>query len=292
MHLDEFQRLALGTDQAPPGHDNDVLLPMLGVAGEIGTLLVEHKKFLRDGEAYRLYPARVAEELGDILWYVSNLASKFGLSLDDVARDNLAKVADRFGRPDPGAAAAFDDDFPDHERLPVREEFTFAYATVSGREKLVVRTSTGHPLGDPLTDNAHVEDAYRFHDVFHLTFATLLGWSPVTRRNLSRKRRSSPQMDEIEDGGRAIVIEEAIVAYMFEHARHHDFFATVSSIDFSRLKTIKSLTEGLEVSVRSTGQWEHALLEGFRLWRLLRDADGGTVRCDRELRVVTFVSTR
>jgi hypothetical protein len=52
-------------------------------------------------------------------------------------------------------------------------------------------------------------------DVFHLAYAAVLGWSPVTRKLLDRKRRSNPQVDLAEDGGRAIVIEEGIAAMAF-----------------------------------------------------------------------------
>jgi len=43
---------------------------LLGLAGEAGTLLSEYKKHLRDGDAHQLHKERVAEELGDLLWYL------------------------------------------------------------------------------------------------------------------------------------------------------------------------------------------------------------------------------
>ena len=45
--------------------------------------------------------------------------------------------------------------------------------------------------------NAYVADGYRFHDVFHLACAAVLCWSPVTRRNLGRKRRTDPLIGEV-----------------------------------------------------------------------------------------------
>lgn len=289
MRLDEYQRLAQRTDQAPKGRHDDVLIPLLGVAGEIGTLLAEHKKYLRDGPAYELYPARLAEELGDILWYVANLATKFDLSLAQIATDNLAKTTDRFGPSKASDGRFFDADFPEAERLPRHLLVTFEDREVDGVRQAVARTDHGQPLGDPLTDNAHVPDGYRFHDVFHLAYAAHLGWSPVTRRNLACKRRSDPRIDEVEDGGRAIVTEEAIAAFMFDYAAGHGFFESVDSVDFANLKTIKSLTDGFEVRVRTAREWETAILAGFVVWRRLRDGDGGTIRVDLDRREIAYV---
>lgn len=50
---------------------------MLGLAGETGELLNEYKKHLRDGEAHVLFKDRVAEELGDLLWYIAKRCFKF-----------------------------------------------------------------------------------------------------------------------------------------------------------------------------------------------------------------------
>ena len=69
---------------------------MLGLAGETGQLLSEYKKHLRDGEAHRLFMDRVGEELGDLLWYIANVASKFDLDLGQIAQQNLDKVHARF----------------------------------------------------------------------------------------------------------------------------------------------------------------------------------------------------
>jgi hypothetical protein len=54
-----------------------------------------------------------------------------------------------------------------------------------------------------MADNAYERAGYRFHDVFHLAFAAVLGWSPITRALLKRKRKSSPEVDEVEDRGRS-----------------------------------------------------------------------------------------
>src|SRR4051812_36306664 len=96
MKLSEYQNAAQRSDLTPSvdGTSDEIsrLIPMLGLAGEAGQLLSEYKKLLRDGPGHAHFRARVAEELGDILWYVANLARKFDLDLDEIARQNLEKV--------------------------------------------------------------------------------------------------------------------------------------------------------------------------------------------------------
>ena len=87
MNFDEYQRRASITDQNPkpaadpqggaPAPQRHEVIPLLGLVGEVGGLLTEYKKLLRDGATHRKFRDEVAEELGDILWYVSNVASKF-----------------------------------------------------------------------------------------------------------------------------------------------------------------------------------------------------------------------
>jgi hypothetical protein len=151
---------------------------------------------------------------------------------------------------------------------------------------------------DPLQDNSHDPDGYRFHDVFHLAHAAKLGWSPVLRGKLlkrknqehpDKKRRSDPDVDEVEDGGRAIVIDEAVVAYVWEYARRHKFLAGVKTVDYRVLKTIKDLTGGLEVAVRSGHQWEEAILSGYVVWRQINERRQGVIEVNLAARTIELV---
>jgi hypothetical protein len=143
-------------------------------------------------------------------------------------------------------------------------------------------------LGDPLTDNSHVDDGYRFHDVFHLAYAAVLGWSPVTRKLMGRKRKSNPEVAEAEDGGRAIVCEEGIALTAFAYATSHNYLDGVTRLDFPFLNAIKDITALYEVGVRTAADWEQAILSGFAVWRALRDNNGGTVILDATSRSLTF----
>ena len=130
----------------------------------------------------------------------------------------------------------------------------------------------GARLGDRLSDNHYVDDGYRFHDVFHFSNAAVLGWSPITRWMLKRKRKSDPRTDEVEDGGRAIAIEEGISAMVFNYAEQHNFLANNQWVSTDLLRTIKGMTSHLEVSRCTIGDWERAIHAGFDAWRLLNGA--------------------
>ena len=100
MDLNDYQTQAQETDRVRSAEGTalvDLIVPLLGLAGETGELLSEYKKHLRDGEAHVLFKDRVAEELGDLLWYIANVASKFDLALGDIAEANLKKTRDRWG---------------------------------------------------------------------------------------------------------------------------------------------------------------------------------------------------
>ena len=169
MDLSEYQRIAAQTDQRPaepdPQDDDAVVIPLLGLVGEVGTLQAQYKKYLRDGDAYRLFPRHMSEELGDILWYVANLATKFDLSLSDIARDNLAKTADRWPSSPRPSTRLLDDKSPRDEQLPRDFRIEFGPVIAPTRpETMVQATWQGEPFGDPLGDNAYQEDWYRYHD--------------------------------------------------------------------------------------------------------------------------------
>ncbi|MCY4107974.1 MAG: nucleoside triphosphate pyrophosphohydrolase family protein [Chloroflexi bacterium] len=291
MEFDRYQKEAGRTDRVPPAESADdrvpLMVPMLGLAGETGQLLSEYKKYLRDGEAHGLFEERVSEELGDLLWYIASVATKFDLSLNEIAIGNLLKVKSRWAssRTEP---LCFDATLPEGERLPRR--FEVELVDVEGEERHSVQVLiNGNPVGAELTDNAYGPDGYRFHDVFHFAYAAVLGWSPVTRALLRRKRRSRPLVDEVEDGGRAAVIEEGIAAVAFAYATRHNMLDGVSVLDSQLLRTVKDMTSHLEVRQCTTGEWESAILQGFRVWRAVLAARGGRIGVDLDRRQIDYL---
>jgi NTP pyrophosphatase (non-canonical NTP hydrolase) len=298
MEFDEYQNQAVATEQQLKVTDGAEVLPLLGLAGEAGELLNEYKKYLRDGSAHQRFRDQLREELGDLLWYIADSASKFNLSLSEVANANLTKTHERWGERGAdgqltlhGRPRVFDEGYPEDERLP--RLFVVEFNQHEQHCVLRVRVLVdGRQMGQQLDDNVHEEDGYRFHDVFHLACAAVLGWSPVTRRNLDRKRRSNFEVDRNEDGGRAIVTEEGVSALVFAYAEEHAGLQGVGGLDYDLLKAIKIMTAKFEVSVCTTGEWEKAILNAYAVWRQVQHHAGGRVTIDLDRRELTFSPTQ
>lgn len=292
MNLNEYQQLAALSAQPTASGVDAKTVAFLGLAGEAGELLSEYKKHLRDGEAHRLFPHRVKEELGDLLWYVGQVSSLFGLELEDVAAANLNKINSRWGNEAAQPLGlfgprSFDDGFPHEERLPQTIEARMEEVHDAGRLKMRMYID-GMKTGDDITDNAHDKDGYRYHDVFHLSYALVLGWSPVVRQLLGRKRKSNAQIDEIEDGGRAKAIEEGISAMIFAYAKEHSYLEGIGAVDRDILVMVRKMTAGLEVGERTMKEWESAIVQGFSVWRQMIAGGGGVLKGDYASRTLSY----
>jgi NTP pyrophosphatase (non-canonical NTP hydrolase) len=96
MLLSDYQRLSRRTATYPGAGDN-IVYPTLGLSGEAGEVAEKVKKMLRDdggvmtGERLQA----LAGELGDVLWYVAQVATEAGLDLEAVAQANLDKLLSR-----------------------------------------------------------------------------------------------------------------------------------------------------------------------------------------------------
>jgi NTP pyrophosphatase (non-canonical NTP hydrolase) len=291
MEFRQYQQAALKTLRpTPPGVD-PALVPLLGLAGEAGSVVSAYKKGLRDAPTRRLTKAELREELGDLLWYMAVVASQWELDLEDVAAANLTKITDRW-RPTSPDLIPFDEGYPPSEQLPRHAELTFALEQDGKDRTVLVLRRDGRCVGDPLTDASHIEDSYRFHDIFHLAYVAVLGWSPVMRALLGCKRRSRPEIDEAEDGGRAIAIEEGVSALVFAYAARHNYLEGVQHLDQELLDTIGSLVAHLEVSAHRSADWERAILVGYKAWRHLRDNGGGAVELNMEQQTLAIVGTK
>lgn len=383
LTLNSYQAFASATDRSGFEGERHIRFLLLGLFGEVGSLLSELKKKQRDPASYVAYAHSSLEETGDVLWYLANVGTALGLTLGTLAahphqgfalggggglgpvapvarfRDldsqqslfespasgeyverSLLKVAARVGRLVRRAneglttettdvaddlarlfsalisaandahisleAAArrnvekvlgrwpiervhtplFDDDEDEHERLP-------RHLVVTIREKKVLdvnyvfQSIHGVNVGDRLTDNSVDEDDYRFHDVFHLAFAAVLGWSPVLRALLKLKRKSNREADEQQDGARAIITEEGISNWIFSHGLRHQAFKDVDSLDFDLLRTIQQMVRGYEVEACPMWMWEEAIMQGFTAFRYLKQHRGGVVVADLLQRTLT-----
>jgi NTP pyrophosphatase (non-canonical NTP hydrolase) len=369
VYLDQYQQLAIRSDQNRSSAVDGLAFPLLGLFGEVGTLLSALKKKQRDGDSYVHYSEAVVEEFGDVLWYLSNIASRLSLRLSDIAEAiadelpdldslqsgpiadpesalfevalislggkagqllsafsagqlhesprwlnnelrevfaavteaavlagvsiqaaaelNVAKINSRW----PAQAEyvrRFDADLPTAEQLPDTIEMHVVETSVADRN-YVIQLCNGVQIGSPLTDNKITEDDYRFHDVFHLSYAAFLGWSPCLRALLQRKRKSRPELDESEDGARAILIEEGVSTFVFNHALRLNFFADIESLDYALLKAIREFVRGYEVERCALWQWENAVLQGFDVFRKLRAERRGIVTANLAEHTLRFV---
>ena len=211
----------------------------------------------------------------------------FDLRVESVARDNLSKISSRWPGDERIYPAYFDPDtkFGAHEQFPRDFEIEFVE-----RDGYVVQMLNGVFIGDRLTDNSNEADDYRFYDVFHLAYIAYLGWSPVVRGLLKRKRKSDRKIDENEDGARAMIIEEGIATWIFNHAKQFEFYNGVKAgkLDYGLLKQIQSMVDGYEVARCKLWQWELAILKGFEVFRLLTIHRGGVVKVDMANHELSF----
>ena len=368
LGLDEYQRFAVRTNEVRSKDSDALNFLLLGLYGEVGSLLSEIKKKQRDENAYFAFAASAREEFGDVLWYFANIAQLARLKLstiahrakwnggsrkkpktffdlraggwmfagptasplaerhllrlagavgglieragagavdrndlyralaeifaallfaargakinpEDAAVFNIEKTFSRFPVSDEWGAP-FDKNCDPDERFPAKLTLTFKEKRGKGKGVYVIQEWRGVHIGDRLTDNSAFQDGYRFHDIFHLSYATYLGWSPVLRALLKLKRKSNPETDEQQDGARAVITEEGISNWIFAHGARHKNFKGVQRLDFALLKTIREMVKGYEVESRPLWIWERAILAGFDMFRLLMANRGGTVTAD------------
>lgn len=255
--------------------------------------------FLRFGAAVGNVLAAVgtgaAEPSADLPSYLQRVwsllaavARETGVDLRHAAENNSKKTANRWPT-QRVYVGPFDDGCLEDEQLPRRLEIEFRERSV-GKKKTVVLRCNGINFGDRVTDNIADADSYRYHDVFHFAHAVHLGWSPVVRALLRCKRKSSPEVDEAQDGARAAILEEAVAAIVFSRAKQLQFFAGMDHVDFDLLKTVSEFVQGYEVERVPYWQWEIAILDGYRVFRELCSHAGGRLTLDLSRRQLTFAA--
>ena len=182
---------------------------------------------------------------------------------------------------------SFDSVFLESERLP--KSFVVDFTEVSDGYREHVKVSIdGTQVGDTVDDNSYKNDFYRYHDVFHYTFSTMLDWSPCTRAMLGRKRKSVSVIDEYEDGARATITEEAISLILFSEAKRTNFFEN-KKVSKTVLGIIKQMTEPFEVRTKTELEWENAILKGYYLFNELVKNRGGKIEFNSEDRKAVYL---
>lgn len=363
--LQQYERDVVGTDRFSA---EDITPILLGLYGEVGSILAASKKYRREKSAYPTYTNLFEEEFGDAFWYFAALCRRLNVRLTDlfdqissdvgievisvsdqvypaaprmitpsqveqldsvlidlgyitaqllkiqkggfevqgkllnfarlyheaiqltglsfaiVLRSNLTKTVGRFSISSASALPDFDASFPEEEQLPRKFKIHISQRK-SGQSYL---RWNGVFIGAPLTDNIKDADGYRFHDVFHMANAAVLHWSPTFRDLINQKRKSDPIYDETQDGGRAIVVEEGLTAWLFSYSKGLNYFEGHDSVSFDALKTIQKFVHGYEVERCPLKLWEVAILQGYSVFRQVRKNNGGIVIGDRDKREISY----
>jgi len=257
---------------------SDPLPGALGLGETVGAFL--GALGVADGVATRDHLKRI--------WHALCEASEVAnISLRHAAVSNLRKVGSRW--PERREYVDFFDvACPEEEQLPRQLTVEFRQRIIGARRVVVIRCN-GLNVGNRLTDNIERPDTYRFHDVFHFAYAVYLGWSPVIRALLNCKRKSTPDVDENQDGARARVIEEGVSATVFARSKRMEFYEGVEQVDYDLLKTIQEFVTGFEVERVPLWQWEEAILTGHSVFRMLTMEDGGHVGVDLPRRELVYL---
>lgn len=299
MDFQEYVDRASATDNL--GSDEEAIrIGLFGIAGEAGSVVSEAKKWFRDGGPLPGLRDRVGEELGDLLWYIALLARRLDIDLAAVAQENIDKTDSLWSTSLP-PVPQYDDHPHERQKLLRRMRVRFEedrsgqipVVRMVPEEQLAERITLERErkgtvqLGDVLNDNADVDDGYRYHDIIHLAHATVLGWSPVLRALMGAKRKDVGDLDRVQDGARAIAIEEGLAAFVFNYMEPFDF--APDAIGWDLFKHVRRTVRGLEVASQPVAAWRSAYAQAFEIFPRLRDDRGGVVECDldaRELRLV------
>ena len=275
MNFLEFQQRIVSSEINTPMKFEDTILSL---GEEIGKLLETFKK--RHMELF-------TSQIGQMLLLLAKAANEVGANLNEIAKLNILKNKNRWPGDTKKYTPPFDNEFFPEERFPRNLEMKFTQYT-RGEKLFVIQSCNGIHVGAALTDNKVEPDGYRFHDVFHISYAVHLGGSPVLRALLKEKRKSDPSTDTNEDGARAIITEEAVSAWIFSKAVKHNYYKNQDSVEYSLLKWIREFVVGYEVERCPLWQWEVAILEGFKVFRLLKENNGGIVHADLLNRTLSF----
>jgi NTP pyrophosphatase (non-canonical NTP hydrolase) len=97
MNFIEYQKLAHSTSLNTSINGDKIAYDVIGLVNESGELAGKVKKLYRDknGQIDILVVDDIVKELGDILWYLSEIATHLEIPLDVIARKNIEKVLDR-----------------------------------------------------------------------------------------------------------------------------------------------------------------------------------------------------
>lgn len=119
MNLNQYQQAAARTRNKKMTVRGHLSNDGLGLSGEAGEVAGTIKKILHHGHFYSI--EKLAEELGDVLWYVADLCTTAGVSLESVALGNIAKLEQRYPDGFSAEASRNRDDGSERVNGPIEE---------------------------------------------------------------------------------------------------------------------------------------------------------------------------
>lgn len=252
------------------------------LAGAVGDLLND---FRQGGFASNR--DKLSAHLVEIFAAIVAAADAADISLGEAARENLYKIFNRWPM-DFNYPPLTDSHLKVFEKLPEKLDIYISEEEIDGRLFVLQRCNDIY-IGDRLTDNKEERDDYRFHDVFHLAFAVHLGWSPVLRALLHLKRKSDPNIDENQDGARAILIEEGVATFIFGRGMKAGWDQKdITNVDYDLLKYIAEFVRGYEPERCCMWQWERAIVNAFKVFGELKKHRKGRVVANLREHTLTF----
>ena len=94
MTVNEYQELAMTTLNKDLTEDQILLNGVMGLCGESGEVIDLVKKWFAHG--HELDKEKLVKELGDVAWYIAEIATALGVTLDEVCTKNIAKLKKRY----------------------------------------------------------------------------------------------------------------------------------------------------------------------------------------------------
>lgn len=302
--LDNFQRAAFGTRRTEGDDLRDVCVAVLQqlTAQLVRCYMPESEKDRINTEVKEKSDKNILIETA---WHLTALATLNDLKLSEIL-DHLKAKTDFRG--ELSETVVRDKNFRKQERFPEVFEIAFVpnLEDQSVSEMFWLREDGYHlKLGASLQDNHRDGDGYRYHDAIHVAFAVHLGWSPNLRKFMNLKRRSNKEIDDIEDGGRAAILEEMIILQVHTYASKLKSYINEAKgkpssqqfakspfddpnvLTFEFIRNLHQLSKGYEVFHSKEADWRKAICDGYGMYIRLQEA-GGVLKANMRERTLTY----
>lgn len=123
-----------------------------------------------------------------------------------------------------------------------------------------------------------IDDGFKYHDIFHFTFYSMLGWSPVSKGIFGF---DDPSL-VYEEGYRSQILEEAVIAFIIQE------YTTNSKIVPSDelLNEIEILLYGFYGNKISKNDWKRAILVAIEIWEIIKVKKDLAIELDLKMKSI------